>query len=58
MPLYRLVYRYRDTTEEIPLVIDAHRPCYAREDGRNNLNARRLPALDWPLISLTLVETT
>lgn len=55
MPLYRLIYRYRDTTEELTMEIEAERACYARDDGRNNMNARRLDPIDWPCVSQTLV---
>jgi hypothetical protein len=56
MPLYRLVYQQQGTTEQIVLSLDARRPCSARTRGRNDLNARALDPVQWPLILLG--ETT
>jgi hypothetical protein len=56
MPLYRLVYQQQGTTEQIALTLKARRPCSARTEGRNNLNARSLDPVQWPLLSL--VEST
>jgi hypothetical protein len=56
MPLYRLVYQQQGTTEQIILTLEARRPCSARTRGRNDLNARPLDPVAWPLLSL--VEST
>jgi hypothetical protein len=56
MPLYRLVYQQQGTTEQIILTLEARRPCSARTRGRNDLNARHLDPVAWPLLSL--VEST
>jgi hypothetical protein len=58
MPTYRLIYQHRTTTEALTLVFDARRPCDARDEGRNNLAARQLDPIEWPLLSLSVVETT
>lgn len=58
MPWYRLIYQQRNTTETVTLDVFGNRACHARDEGRNNMNARGHDPIQWPLCAQTLLETT
>lgn len=58
MPIYRCTYQHRITGEPVTIEKTASRPCDARDQSRNDMNARGLDASLWPLTSIAIVGTT
>ncbi len=58
MPHYLLIYQQQGTTEQVPIQVDASCVRLAREQARNNMNVLGHDGVQWPLMTVTLVEST
>lgn len=58
MRIYRCHYQHRDTREELDVDKSGNRPCDAKDAARNDLNARGLDAIQWPLVAIYIVGET